>query len=385
MRILWNSTTPEAHSGYGIVGRHLLPRIIVLGHQVRVVTKHPHQGTSAWNGIDVMDGTNGHYANQMLAEEGYQIIFSLWDIWRMREPLYSREGWAAYVPVDTEEISEALKSVVSKTRWQIAMSLHGFDELKRAGFKDAMYAPHGVDTSVFRPDLEARQKWRSQFEVSEDTFLIGSVGMNSVSDRKNYLSLMMAFRRFLADHPDSRLYLHTHAEGAHPGTLPYLEVAKCLGIHRSIIFPPQSRYDLGRLTEMDVASACNAMDLFVLPTKGEGFGLPILEAQACGVPALLTSSTSCRELQFGTADLLMDPDWDEWEYSDIGVMRIRLRPRTIWAGLERAYEMSRAGDLRALSPKVAHAAKQYSWDVVWETYWKAVWERMETELGLSVD
>jgi len=40
----------------------------------------------------------------------------------------------------------------------------------------------------------------------------------------------------------------------------------------------------------------NAMDVFVLPTMAEGFGLPIVEAQACGVPALATDFSSCPEL-----------------------------------------------------------------------------------------
>jgi glycosyltransferase involved in cell wall biosynthesis len=45
-----------------------------------------------------------------------------------------------------------------------------------------------------------------------------------------------------------------------------------------------------------LATIYNAFDVFALPTMAEGFGLPILEAQACGVAALVTDFSACREL-----------------------------------------------------------------------------------------
>jgi len=45
-----------------------------------------------------------------------------------------------------------------------------------------------------------------------------------------------------------------------------------------------------------LATIYNSFDVFALPTMGEGFGLPILESQACGVPALATDCSACSEL-----------------------------------------------------------------------------------------
>jgi len=45
-----------------------------------------------------------------------------------------------------------------------------------------------------------------------------------------------------------------------------------------------------------LATVYNAFDVFALPTMGEGFGLPILESQACGVPAVVTDCSACTEL-----------------------------------------------------------------------------------------
>ena len=45
-----------------------------------------------------------------------------------------------------------------------------------------------------------------------------------------------------------------------------------------------------------LATVYNAMDVFVLPTMGEGFGLPLVESQACGTPALATDFSACPEV-----------------------------------------------------------------------------------------
>jgi len=53
-----------------------------------------------------------------------------------------------------------------------------------------------------------------------------------------------------------------------------------------------------------MANLYNAFDIFCLPTMAEGFGLPVLEAQACGVPALVTDCSACSELVANPVQLL---------------------------------------------------------------------------------
>ena len=45
-----------------------------------------------------------------------------------------------------------------------------------------------------------------------------------------------------------------------------------------------------------MANLYNCMDVFVLPTAGEGFGIPTVEAMACGVPICVTNYTTGYEL-----------------------------------------------------------------------------------------
>ena len=63
----------------------------------------------------------------------------------------------------------------------------------------------------------------------------------------------------------------------------------------------------------------NVMDVFLLPSKGEGFGIPLIEAQACGIPVIITKCTGHEELMGGgwfVENLV--PEWtaqSSWQYN----------------------------------------------------------------------
>lgn len=77
-------------------------------------------------------------------------------------------------------------------------------------------------------------------------------------------------------------------------------IAAELGVDDAVRFP-------GWVDEVDKPALYSAATVFVFPSRYEGFGLPILEAMACGTPVVTSNTTSLPELA-GVAAFQIDPD-----------------------------------------------------------------------------
>ena len=53
---------------------------------------------------------------------------------------------------------------------------------------------------------------------------------------------------------------------------------------------------VGYLSDEELVGLYSSADLFLYPSLYEGFGLPIIESQACGCPVLTSNTTSCHEI-----------------------------------------------------------------------------------------
>jgi len=80
-------------------------------------------------------------------------------------------------------------------------------------------------------------------------------------------------------------------------------LASRLGIQDRISFA-------GFVSDDDLVQLYNQAALFVYPSKYEGFGLPVLEAMACGVPVVTSRCSSLPEVA-GNAAILIDPNSED--------------------------------------------------------------------------
>ena len=98
-------------------------------------------------------------------------------------------------------------------------------------------------------------------------------------------------------------------------------------------------------------------DVFVYPSLAEGFGLPVLEAMACGVPVVASTAEALREVA-GEAALFADPGdaaafaWAIEHVSEDAAIRARLSA----AGLARAAKFSWEACARGTATVLAEAA-----------------------------
>ena len=135
---------------------------------------------------------------------------------------------------------------------------------------------NGVDSTRFHPREGARNIGPAGF-ADETAFVIGSVGR--MAEVKDYPNLVRAFIRLLEIEPAARqrARLVIIGEGMSRET--------CLNLLREAN-AAQLAWLPGERT--DVAELMRNMDLFVLPSLGEGISNTILEAMSCGLPIVAT-------------------------------------------------------------------------------------------------
>jgi glycosyltransferase involved in cell wall biosynthesis len=117
----------------------------------------------------------------------------------------------------------------------------------------------------------------------------------------------------------------------------------------------------------------NCMDVHLITTRGEGFGIPVLEAQACGVPVITGGWTACKELFF--TGQMLDPEKDaDREYTGLASYNFRPRVASIDAALEAEYQHPSDGKVGV------ERAQEYDADLITEKYWKPILAEIEEGL-----
>jgi len=378
MKILWNSSTPIGNAAYGIITKEIVRRLVKAGHFVRIATKHTYSGWHKWEGVEIFEGLNLKHLCAMIKDENFDYIFTFWDIWLLAEKRhFPHEKWIAYLPIDTEWIASHYTNLIlgkdsnikenKGPSIQIAMSKHGIRELKSIGL-NPLYIPLGINTEVFKPSTEGRKAFRKSVGwEDENLFIIGSVGLNYSDDRKGFIPLMRAFKEFHKQHPEARLYLHTHAPGIRDSSIDYAQISENLGLIDYVAYPNQQWYDFNRLDENWLSNTYNGFDVFCLATRGEGFGMPIVEAQACGIPTITTDTTTGSELC--KSGWLIDVDDDDLRWLPTGTWREEPRVSNILKCLAVAYSFWKNGDWKSLKKDARESVLEYDWNVVWDKYW----------------
>jgi glycosyltransferase involved in cell wall biosynthesis len=117
------------------------------------------------------------------------------------------------------------------------------------------------------------------------------------SERKNPWTLLDAFARFIQEHEAPHSLV---CAGGGWGGEAVAHRARALGISERLVTP-------GFLPERDVAELMNAADAFVFPSFAEGFGMPNVEAMACGCPVITTPGFAIREIVGDAACMVEDP------------------------------------------------------------------------------
>ncbi len=161
--------------------------------------------------------------------------------------------------------------------------------------------------------------------------------VGTLKPRKNLLRLVRAYARFAAEE---------HGDGARPLLVlagkpgwqheALVREVERLGLAGTVVFP-------GYVEDADLPALYTGALAFVFPSLYEGFGLPLVEAMACGTPVVASRTSACGEVA-GDAALLVDP----------------LSEEEIAGALA---QVARDADLRAaLAARGRERARAFSWE-----------------------
>jgi len=391
-KILWHSVHPAVGSGYGTQTATFAPRIKDMGHDLAISAYYGIQGfMSQWRGIKVYPAYGKSYGTDTViphavdhfgggkgvsfrevADKG--LIVTLGDVWTFQQPLLSEMNVAAWVPIDHEHVPPAVSGWFENIgAVPIAMSRFGERALQDAGL-DPLYVPHGIDTGVFHPGDKAEA--RERVGLPADAFVIAMVAANVGRDgaRKAFYEQILAFGELRKKHPDAVLALHTDV------TSPMgVDIRHLLSDfpEDSYLFTDQYAYKVGMPAER-IADIYRAADVLTNTSWGEGFGIPIVEAQACGTPVIVTDTTAMPELVGAGWKVAGERMWHDSQ----GAWARRPFIGGIVEAYQQAYDEARDEGMQARAWAFAQA---YDADHVLQEFWKPALERLEAALDKRRD
>ena len=296
LSVLWNSNAPFAFSGYSTQTRDLLRRFKDKLDIACLCFYGLEGGTVKWEGIKCypkmaqMYGTDALYFHQLDMQAECVVTFQ--DVWPMDVAFLRKlRNWIAYVPIDFDPCPTHIAERLKLAYRVVAISKFGQDALLKRGIRSKLIL-EAVDTKLFYP--MDKHEARKELGIPQDIFLFGMVAVNKDNPpRKSFQHVLDAFTLFVKDHPQSGLYFQTLL--AQEGGFDIMAYAEYLGISKYIYFPPPYQYMFKSGPDV-VRTIYNTFDCTLLPSNSEGFGLPIIESQACGVPIIVNNWTSMPEL-----------------------------------------------------------------------------------------
>jgi glycosyltransferase involved in cell wall biosynthesis len=131
-----------------------------------------------------------------------------------------------------------------------------------------------------------------------------------------------------------------------------------------------------------MATMYNSADVLLMPSAGEGFGCPAIEAQLCGCPVILTDWAGSREMCFlgtkiPTTDAVTPISTGQKEWMPMGGWHFRPNATAIYEALEVAHEHRASEEERAIGRQYA---MRYEIGHVVTTYWKPALQKLEKML-----
>jgi glycosyltransferase involved in cell wall biosynthesis len=290
-------------------------------------------------------------------------VLTLYDVWVYNDLKFDGDV-IAWTPLDHISLPPNVARFLMRPNvTPVTMSPHGQRQLEKAGI-DSIYIPHAVDRKVMKPTETYRgASIRELLRVPENAFLVSIVAANKANGivhRKAIAEQIMAFSIFKRNHPDAYLYLHSEPSPVFGGfNIPGL--VRACGLDADCVRWLDSDENRIGYSDEYLAALYTASDVLLACSYGEGFGVPVIEAQSCGTRVISSGWAATQDLA-GEDSWLVEgqPFWDEPQQAFYQIPLLG----SVSAALELAYQAP-----RGISQKSIDFASEFDVERVWQWYW----------------
>ena len=306
MKILWHSVPSVYKTGYGTQTRVWTNRI-KRDHQVAISSIIG--GMPSYTNEDDIPtlgcGPRMCWGNDFIRKhcEIYKpdILITMSDTFVYDTAKLGHLPWIGWIIIDSSPLLPALQRSARACQHCIAESRFGQETLKRAGIAST-YIPHAIDTvNDFFPEdrgicRDRLSKWMN-VKIGDRMFITMNSANMSRPSRKNFYAAFTAFKLLLKKRPDALLYCHTESSGMLQGGENLGDTARLVGLTPdNLLFCDQYDYIMGAFKNDYMRTVYSASDVMLNASIGEGFGIPIIEAYACGCRVIAPAVSSMLEL-----------------------------------------------------------------------------------------
>lgn len=379
LRCLCNANAPWATSGYAVQTELLMSRMRKDKYELALCNFYGQEGGILRINDVVMypkmanpwgDDALVWHAKDFKAD----VTFTLQDIWTMNEAnLRQIPRWIPICPIDHDPPPPRIIELLKMAYRVITYSKFGHDIIEKFGLYST-YIPHGVDTKVLKP-MENKEELRKKIGIPPNLFIFGMVAANKdMPPRKSFQEAIDAFKTFHDKYPDSGMFFHTFL--SQNGGFPIEQYWKFIGLPADRLFfinPYDMMFHVGR---SEMAQVYNCFDCLLLPSTNEGFGVPAIEAQSCGVPVIVNNFTSMPELIIkGKTGLACEVGYK------------RFSPMGSYVGVPDVISLTNCmfeiykKDREKMSQECRKwIVENYDMDLIYETKWRPFLYRLEKEI-----
>jgi glycosyltransferase involved in cell wall biosynthesis len=252
---------------------------------------HASKWAMQWRGsadrLDLYHGTNF----RMHTAGRYGGVVTIHDLWLERFPEYSPKLLGQKLSsYKTKRMARRARKVITVSQFSAGELMDVFG----LSAEQIAIIPNGV-SDEFSPhrDDAAMIALKQRIGLTAHQFILFVGGADPRKNHRIFLEAASLVRHRLEARTLLLVGSATHPFGS------YEKTAKTYGLMEQVLCP-------GRLTREELRLLYSYTDLLVFPSLYEGFGMPILEAMACGAPVITSKTTALGEVA-GEAAILVDP------------------------------------------------------------------------------